>query len=174
MEYISIQFAASRFVPVAIGFFGLGTGSFIWGGQALFGFPRNQPGSEQNDGNVGVLDAGLHAIHHRRLPFGWTTWFNVFGNAAPLYMAGLAFTAYGIHWFAMADHRDIDLKRTAGWLDGDRVPLPEHSGSGRFPARGKISGNADLCRPDFRSTRFRSLRAYYHGISEVAWWGCFN
>jgi hypothetical protein len=25
------------------------------------------------------------------------TWFNVFGNAAPLYMAGLAFTAYGIH-----------------------------------------------------------------------------
>jgi hypothetical protein len=35
------------------------------------------------------------------------TWFNVFGNAAPLYMASLAFTAYGIHWFAMAHRRYI-------------------------------------------------------------------
>jgi hypothetical protein len=36
------------------------------------------------------------------------TWFNVFGNVAPLYMAGVAFTAYGIHWFAMAQRRYID------------------------------------------------------------------
>ena len=36
------------------------------------------------------------------------TWFNVFSKAAPLYMAGLAFTAYGIHWFAMA-HRDTSV-----------------------------------------------------------------
>jgi hypothetical protein len=36
------------------------------------------------------------------------TWFDVFGKAAPLYMAGLAFTAYGIHWFAMAHRRYID------------------------------------------------------------------
>ncbi|MDQ1406964.1 MAG: hypothetical protein QOG55_2593 [Acidobacteriaceae bacterium] len=25
------------------------------------------------------------------------TWFKVFGNAAPLYMAAVAFTVYGIH-----------------------------------------------------------------------------
>src|ERR1700686_4381091 len=37
-------FASSPFVPVAIGFFGLGTGYFIWGGQALFGFPKSSPG----------------------------------------------------------------------------------------------------------------------------------
>jgi hypothetical protein len=45
------------------------------------------------------------------------TWFNVFGNAAPLYMAGLAFTAYGIHWFAMAfgDTSIQALSLTAGW-----------------------------------------------------------
>jgi hypothetical protein len=36
------------------------------------------------------------------------TWFNVFGDVAPLYMAGLAFTAYGIHWFAMAHRRYVD------------------------------------------------------------------
>jgi hypothetical protein len=40
METQAFTFAASRFVPVAIGFFGLGTGYFVWGGQALFDFPR--------------------------------------------------------------------------------------------------------------------------------------
>src|ERR1700726_5133286 len=43
------------------------------------------------------------------------TWFNVFGHAAPLYMAALAFTAYGIHWFAMAHRRYIN---SAVELDG--------------------------------------------------------
>ena len=40
METQTFTFASSPFVPVAIGFFGLGTGYFIWGGQALFGFPK--------------------------------------------------------------------------------------------------------------------------------------
>jgi hypothetical protein len=45
------------------------------------------------------------------------TWFNVFGNVAPLYMAGLAFTAYGIHWFAMAHRRYIDASpEPDGWM----------------------------------------------------------
>ena len=45
------------------------------------------------------------------------TWFNVFGNAAPLYMAGVAFTAYGIHWFAMAHRRYIDSSsQPDGWM----------------------------------------------------------
>jgi hypothetical protein len=35
------------------------------------------------------------------------TWFGVFTNAAPLYMAALAFTAYGVHWFAVAHRRYI-------------------------------------------------------------------
>jgi hypothetical protein len=34
MEAQAFTFASSPFVPVAIGFFGLGTGYFIWGGQA--------------------------------------------------------------------------------------------------------------------------------------------
>jgi hypothetical protein len=40
MDTQTFTFAASRFAPVAIGFFGLATGYFIWGGQALFGFPK--------------------------------------------------------------------------------------------------------------------------------------
>jgi hypothetical protein len=53
---------------------------------------------------MGFLDARLNAVPHRIYLFTGLTWFNVFGNAAPLYMTALAFTAYGIHWFAMA-HR---------------------------------------------------------------------
>jgi hypothetical protein len=45
------------------------------------------------------------------------TWFNVFGNVAPLYMAGLAFTTYGIHWFAMAHRRYNDSSaQPDGWM----------------------------------------------------------
>jgi hypothetical protein len=45
------------------------------------------------------------------------TWFDVFGNSAPLYMAGLAFTAYGIHWFAMAHRRYMASSDVPdGWM----------------------------------------------------------
>jgi hypothetical protein len=33
------------------------------------------------------------------------TWLQVFTKAAPLYMAALAFTAYGVHWFAIGWNR---------------------------------------------------------------------
>jgi hypothetical protein len=39
----TFEFPQSAFVPIAVGFFGLGTGYFIWGGQALFGFPQADP-----------------------------------------------------------------------------------------------------------------------------------
>ncbi|MDT7644051.1 MAG: hypothetical protein QOC75_1051, partial [Pseudonocardiales bacterium] len=37
---MSVTFAASQFPPLALGFFGLGTGYLIWGTQELFGFPE--------------------------------------------------------------------------------------------------------------------------------------
>ena len=43
MRLQSITLANSPFWPIAIGFFGLGTGYFIWGGQALFGYPKAVP-----------------------------------------------------------------------------------------------------------------------------------
>ena len=39
METQAFTFAASRFVPVAIGFFGLGTGYFIWAAKHCLVFP---------------------------------------------------------------------------------------------------------------------------------------
>lgn len=108
--------ATSALVPLAIGFFGLGTGYFVWGGQAVFGFPSEEkPDVSQTMGMWAVWMPGfMQFVTGISLLVG-LTWFNVFGvgadgkpvNATPLYMAGLAFTAYGIHWFAMGHRRFI-------------------------------------------------------------------
>jgi hypothetical protein len=107
MDAQSLSLTHSPFVPVAIGFFGLGAGYFVWGGQALFGFPTSSPDVDRTMGMWGFWMPGfLQFLTGVYLIVGMT-WFDVFGNAAPLYMAGLAFTAYGIHWFAMAHRRYI-------------------------------------------------------------------
>jgi hypothetical protein len=101
----------SAFVPIAIGFFGLGTGYFVWGGQAVFGFPKEEkPDVSQTMGMWALWMPGfMQFITGISLLVG-LTWFHVFDQTAttsPLYMAALAFTAYGIHWFAMAHRRFI-------------------------------------------------------------------
>ena len=107
METGTLSLASSRFVPVVIGFFGLGAGYFVWGGQALFDFPKSSPDVNRTMGMWGFWMPGfLQFLTGVYLMVG-LTWFDVFGNAAPLYMAGLAFTAFGVHWFAMAHRRYI-------------------------------------------------------------------
>lgn len=107
MDTQAFTFASSPFVPVAIGFFGLATGYFIWGGQALSGFPKASPEVNKTMGMWGFWMPGfLQFITGVYLLIG-LTWFDVFGKAAPLYMAGLAFTAYGVHWFVLAYRRYI-------------------------------------------------------------------
>jgi hypothetical protein len=45
------------------------------------------------------------------------TWFNVFGEEKALYMAALAFTAFGIHWFVLAHRRFIGSdERPDAWM----------------------------------------------------------
>lgn len=114
---MNVQFAQSVFVPIAIGFFGLGTGYFIWGGQALFGIPRATPEVNKSIGMWGFWMPGfMQFITGVYLMVGMT-WFGVFAKSAPLYMAALAFTAYGIHWFAMAHRRYIGSSADAdGWM----------------------------------------------------------
>ena len=117
MDVETLSLARSPFVPVAIGFFGLGTGYFVWGGQALFDFPKSTPEVNRTMGMWGFWMPGfLQFLTGVYLVVG-LTWFDVFGNAAPLYMAGLAFTAYGIHWFAMAHRRYIGSSSAPdGWM----------------------------------------------------------
>jgi hypothetical protein len=117
MDTQTFTFASSHYVPIAIGFFGLATGYFIWGGQALFGFPKPSPEVNRTMGMWGFwMPRFMQFITGVYLLIG-LTWFNVFGNAAPLYMAALAFTAYGVHWFAIGYRRYVNSNdQPDGWM----------------------------------------------------------
>jgi hypothetical protein len=95
-------FQPSAFVPVALGFFGLATGYFVTGGQALFGYPKPVEGGEGHR-TVGLwamwMSGFMQFLTGISLLIG-LTWFQVFTTTPPLYMAALAFTAFGVHWFA--------------------------------------------------------------------------
>src|SRR5437763_16585945 len=84
MEAQALTFTNSPFWLVAIGFFGLGVGYFIWGGQALFCFPKPSPEVNRTMGMWGFWMPGfLQFLTGVYLMVG-LTWFDVFGNAAPL------------------------------------------------------------------------------------------
>lgn len=117
VEIQPLTFARSPFWPVAIGFFGLGVGYFIWGGQALFDFAKPSPDVNRSMAMWGFWMPGFLQFLTGVYLMTGLTWFNVFGNAVPLYMASLAFTAYGIHWFTMAHRRYIGSSaQPDGWM----------------------------------------------------------
>lgn len=100
-----MSFDSSAFVPVALGFFGLGTGYLIYGPQELFGFPQREILVDRATGIWGVWLPGLCQLVTGTLLFVGLTWFQVFKNDPALYMAAVAFSAYGIHWFALGMNR---------------------------------------------------------------------
>ncbi|EWT07870.1 hypothetical protein N864_19685 [Intrasporangium chromatireducens Q5-1] len=99
-----MNFAASSYPPLALGFFGLGTGYLIYGPQELFGWPARDERVDRSTGIWGIWLPGFCQFVTGIILFIGLTWFNVF-KEAPLYMAALAFTAYGIHWFAIGYNR---------------------------------------------------------------------
>jgi hypothetical protein len=117
MSTTAITFMQSPFLPIAVGFFGLGTGYFVWSGQSLFGFPKDSPDVDRTVALWGIwMNGFMQFITGIYLMVG-LTWFGVFTGAAPLYMAALAFTAYGVHWFAVAYRRYIGASAAPeGWM----------------------------------------------------------
>jgi hypothetical protein len=95
-----VNFKTSAFVPLALGFFGLGTGYLIYGPQELLRFPLRDRRVDVTTGIWGVWMPGFLQFVTGILLFVGLTWFGSFGEP-PLYMAALAFTAYGVHWFAI-------------------------------------------------------------------------
>ena len=111
-------FASSPFVPVAIGFFWFGHWllHLVWSGFVWFS-EEQSPEVNLTLGLWGFWMPGFMQFLTGIFLLAGLTWFNVFGKAAPLYMAGLAFTAYGIHWFAMSHRRYIDSSaQPDGWM----------------------------------------------------------
>lgn len=95
----------STFVPIALGFFGLGTGYLIYGPQELVGFPARDRSVDRAMGVWGIFLPGLCQAVTGLILFIGLTWFQVFQDNPALYMAAVAFTAYGIHWFALGWNR---------------------------------------------------------------------
>ncbi len=104
-DQVALTFPPSAFVPVVLGFFGLGTGYLIYGPQELLGFPRRDPRVDRANGVWGLWMPGFCQFLVGVYLFVGLTWFQVFTDDKALYMAALAFSAYGIHWFAMGWNR---------------------------------------------------------------------
>jgi|ERR1035438_1790713 hypothetical protein len=83
METQAFSLAALRFLPVAIGLFGLAPGYFIWGGQSRFGFPRTSAEVNRTMGMWGLWMPGFRQILTGVSLLVGPTWFNLFRNAAP-------------------------------------------------------------------------------------------
>lgn len=96
----TIAFPATTLVPLAIGFFGLGTGYLIYGPQELFALPMKNRGLDLATGIWGVWMPGFMQLLAGTYIWIGLIFFHTF-TAPPLYMAALAFTAYGVHWFAI-------------------------------------------------------------------------
>ncbi|NVM93703.1 hypothetical protein [Arthrobacter wenxiniae] len=112
---MNLVFATSAFAPLALGFFGLGTGYLIYGPEELFHWPKRNESVDKSTGVWGIWLPGFCQLVTGIILFVGMTWFQVFKDA-PLYMAALAFSAYGIHWFALGYNRwqGVDPRTNAG------------------------------------------------------------
>jgi hypothetical protein len=89
--------------PIAVGFMGLGTGYLIVGPQELFGYPPRSPGVNEATGVWAIWMPGFMQFFTGTFLVAGLALFGNYTGAT--YMAGLAFTAYGVHWFAMGWNR---------------------------------------------------------------------
>jgi hypothetical protein len=109
-----VSFPTSAFVPLAVGFFGLGTGYLIYGPQELLKLPGRDRPVDLITGIWGIWMPGFLQFVTGVILFVGLAWLHTFRQPA-LYMAALAFTAYGVHWWALGMGRA---------LGGDPRPTP--------------------------------------------------
>jgi hypothetical protein len=103
----TISLPASPFPPIAVGFLGLGTGYLIYGPQELLGFPERDASVDFGTGMWGIWMPGFMQFLTGTYLFLGLTLFGTFTDPI-LYMVALAFTAYGVHWFAIGWNRQAD------------------------------------------------------------------
>jgi hypothetical protein len=101
---MEVTFATTTFAPVVLAFFGLGTGYLIHGAQELFGFPPRDPLVDRASGIWGIWLPGFCQFVTGVYLFVALTWFESI-KTPTTFMAALAFSAYGIHWFALGWNR---------------------------------------------------------------------
>lgn len=104
LSAIVVTMRESPYPPLALGFFGLGTGYLIYGTQELFGYPKRDASVDYGTGVWGLWMPGLMQFIAGMYLFAGLTLFGTFKTPA-LYMAALAFSSFGIHWFALGWNR---------------------------------------------------------------------
>jgi hypothetical protein len=102
----TVSFPESAFVPTALGFFGLGVGYLIYGAQELFDLPERSRSVDLSTGIWGIWMPGFLQFLAGIYLWAGLSWFHTFDDPA-LYMAALAFTAYGVHWFSLGLERAL-------------------------------------------------------------------
>ena len=102
----TVSFPETTFVPLAIGFFGLGTGYLIYGPEELFQLPSRNRAVDLTTGIWGVWMPGFMQFLTGGYLWVGLVWFHSL-REKPLYMAALAFTAYGVHWWAIGMARAL-------------------------------------------------------------------
>lgn len=104
----TVTFTKSAFPPLAVGFFGLAIGYLVYGAQELFGYPHRPDAKvDLATGIWGVWMPGLMQVIAGVILFVGLAWFGSFAGSPALYMAALAFTAFGVHWFALGMQRAL-------------------------------------------------------------------
>ncbi|MBO0686748.1 MAG: hypothetical protein J2P45_26675, partial [Candidatus Dormibacteraeota bacterium] len=106
MDPTTFTFPESAFPPLAVGFFGLGTGYLIYGPQELLGLPKGNRAVNLSTGLWGIWMPGFMQFLVGIYLFAGLVWFHSI-TAPPLYMAAFAFTAYGVHWWAIGGGRAL-------------------------------------------------------------------
>jgi hypothetical protein len=101
-----VEFPASAFVPVALGFFGLGTGYLVYGPEELFKLPRRSRAVDLTTGLWGIWMPGFLQFLTGVYLWVGLVWLHTFREPT-LYMTALAFTAYGVHWWALGMTRAL-------------------------------------------------------------------
>lgn len=100
MSPTEVTFSTSEFIPLAVGFFGLATGYLIFGPEELVGYPKRSRGVDITTGIWGIWMPGFMQFLTGVYLWVGLAWLHSFRDPA-LYMAALAFTAYGVHWWAI-------------------------------------------------------------------------
>jgi hypothetical protein len=101
-----VTFSSSAFIPLAVGFFGLATGYLIYGPEELFKRPTRNRAVDLTTGLWGIWMPGFLQFLTGVYLWVGLSWLQSF-REPPLYMAALAFTAYGVHWWALGMTRAL-------------------------------------------------------------------
>jgi hypothetical protein len=159
---VQLRLPTSPFPPLAVGFFGLGTGYLIYGTQELLGYPKRDERVDLATGIWGIWMPGfMQFITGVYLFLGLTLFGTI--TSPPLYMAALAFTAYGVHWFALgwirmrrADAR-VNIGMTVAFLLISILGIIVFFTSGDDPVGGLFIGLTCVYAAEFFATLGPSL-----------------